>query len=1195
MSTETDSKYQQWEHIKHIRELPDTYVGSSIKEEKDLYVFNNNKIEKKNIEWVPAIYKIFDEIIVNAVDNHTRTKREKEKAPKRMIKVMSKLDVDINQETGIISVLNDGEGIEVKKINTEKSKDIYVIELIFGELLTSENFKDGKEKKLTGGKNGYGAKLTNIFSKEFTVESVDRKQHLLYKQTWTDNMENKLVPEITKYKGEPYTKITFLPDYKRFGLDGLTEDLYNLFVKRVYDCALWFSGNMNIELNPKGKKLNLPITVNLNNTEINCSLLNYISLYTNGELNESDILLESFNRWEVGLVLSKNYKYMQVSMVNGISTIRGGKHVDNIINQIVKKLTEVVQKKKKKIEIKQSYVKDNIWIFVKCIIEEPTFDGQTKESMTTNIANFGSKCEISDKFIEKLLKMGLLDRIEKTIELENTRLVKKTDGTKKESIRGIKKLDDANFAGTKQSDKCTLILTEGDSAKATAISGLSVVGRDYFGVFPLKGKVINVRDITEKRMYENEEINNIKKILGLEIGKEYDNINDLRYGKIMIMTDQDYDGFHIKGLLINLFHNKWYSLYKNNFISCMITPIVKATKGQQQLQFYNLTDYDEWKNSHNETGWKIKYYKGLGTSNRTEAQEYFKNMKTITYIEDDDFNQSNQSIVKAFSKDKTDERKEWLKHYDKNNVLQIVDGDNKFTYSEFIDNELIHFSNSDNLRSIPDIMDGLKPSQRKVLFSAFQKKLKNDIKVSQFCGYVSEKTSYHHGEASLLSTIINMAQDFAGSNNIGLLFPSGQFGTRLQNGKDASSPRYIFTRLSELTDKIFKEEDGDNLNYLDDDGFSIEPEKYYPVIPMILVNGATGIGTGWSTYIPQYNPLDIISCIEKLLNNEELSDNLVPWYRNYMGTFHYNGDKSFINKGVYEIVNNNTIKVLELPIGESFESYKEFLDKAVSGVNPKIDWVENYQDNSTDTQCCYTILCKPKTIEKFILDEEPDECGCNKIHRELKLIKPISLNNMVLYNTDNILTRYDSPIEIIKEFYTLRLIYYSKRKESLLKKYTHKKDILENKIRFLEEQINDIFTIYKKKKDIVIKELEEANYMKISKTSDSPPNYEYLLSMRMDSVTEEKLNELKKEFDEINNKILDLESKSNKDLWKLDLDDFKEEYIKYCNKLDKLEDLSKIKISSTLKTKANKKQNTNKGRGTGSTGRGRGRGRGKAK
>ena len=246
---------------------------------------------------------------------------------------------------------------------------------------------------------------------------------------------------------------------------------------------------------------------------------------------------------------------MQTSLVNGISTIRGGKHVDNI-NQIVKKLNEAVLKKKKKIEIKPSYVKDNIWIFIKCIIEELTFDGQTKESMTTNISNFGSKCEISDKFIEKLIKIGLLDRIYYSIELENSKLGKKTDGTKKESIRGIKKLDDANWAGTKKSDQCTLILTEGDSAKSMAIAGLSEVGRDKYGVFPLKGKVLNVREANVKQINANTEIVNIKKILGLESNKKYKDIKSLRYGKIMIMTDQDHDGFHIKGLLINLFHNK---------------------------------------------------------------------------------------------------------------------------------------------------------------------------------------------------------------------------------------------------------------------------------------------------------------------------------------------------------------------------------------------------------------------------------------------------------------------------------------------------------------------------------------------------------------------------------------------------------------------------------------------------------------
>ena len=1167
MATSNNSKYRQMEHIKHIKELPDTYVGSSISEEKELYVYENGKIQKNTINWVPALYKIFDEIIVNAVDNHTRTKREKEKFPKKMIRVMSKLEVNIDKESGIISVLNDGEGIEIKKIDTEKKKGIYVIELIFGELLTSENFKDGTEKKVTGGKNGYGAKLTNIFSDWFTVESVDRKEKLLYKQTWTENMEKKGTPIITEYKGDPYTKITFLPDYKRFGVNGLTDDLYSIFVKRVYDCALWFSGNMNIEMDTKKKNVSLPMTVFLNNEEIQCTLDNYINLYTNGEVNNDEIIIDTVNRWELGVVLSQNHKYMQTSMVNGISTIRGGKHVDNIINQIVKKLNEIALKKKKKYDIKASYVKENIWIFLKCIIEEPTFDGQTKESMTTNISNFGSKYEVSDKFIEKLVKIGLLDRIYHSIELENSKLGKKTDGTKKESVRGIKKLDDANFAGTKQSGKCTLILTEGDSAKATAISGLSVVGRDYYGVFPLKGKVLNVRDVTEKKMYENDEINNIKKILGLETGKEYENIDELRYGRIMIMTDQDYDGFHIKGLLINLFHSKWHSLYKNNFITCMVTPIVKATKGSNQMQFYNLTDYNDWKNNIGESGWKIKYYKGLGTSNRKEAQEYFENLKTITYVEDP---LSNTSIIKAFSKDKTNERKEWLEHYNKDNVLKVVAGDNKFSYTEFVDNELIHFSNADNLRSIPDVIDGLKPSQRKVLFAAFEKKLKNDVKVSQFCGYVSERTAYHHGEVSLQSTIINMAQNYPGSNNLELLYPSGQFGTRLQNGKDASSPRYIFTRLSELTSTIYNEADADNLKYLDDDGFSIEPERFVPLLPMILVNGTKGIGTGWSTDIPKYNPIDILNCMKKLLKGEELTE-LTPWYRNYDGKFIKTQDKTFMNLGVYEIVNNNTLKILELPIGVSTEEYKDFLDKVVSGNDPKIDYVENYENSSTDTKVCFVVLCRPNSLKKLILSEEPDEYGCNKIHKEFKLVKPMSLNNLVLYNTDFKLTRYESPLDIIKEFYKYRLVYYSKRKDSLLSKYTHKKNILENKIRFIQEQIDDILVLYKKKKDVVIKELEDSNYMKITSKEGANPDYEYLLSMRMDSVTEEKLNKLKDEFEEISNKISTLESKTNKNLWEEDMSEFSEKFDIYQSKLEKLDDLSQLKISSTLKTKANKK------------------------
>ena len=359
----------------------------------------------------------------------------------------------------------------------------------------------------------------------------------------------------------------------------------------------------------------------------------------------------------------------------------------------------------------------------------------------------------------------------------------------------------------------------------------------------------------------------------------------------------------------------------------------------------------------------------------------------------------------------------------------------------------------------------------------------------------------------------------------------------------------------------------------------------------LLVNGTKGIGTGWSTDIPQYNPCDIINIIEKMLKNETVEDTLVPWYRNYLGSFHKTSEKSFINKGVYEIINNNTIRILELPIGVSIDEYKEFLDKAVSGKDPKIDWVENYESHSTDTNACFIVLCKNKKLQQFILDEVPDEYGCNKIHKEFKLCKPISLNNMVLYNTDHTLTKYNSTLDIIKEFYYIRLIYYTKRKDSLLKKYTHKKYILENKIRFLQEQIDDILILYKKKKDIVIKELEDNNYMKISYKEDSTPDYEYLLSMRMDSVTEEKLNKLKEELDDINDKIITLEKKTNKDLWSEDLEELKYKYNNYYSKLEKIEDLSKIKVSSTLKTKAKKPTKPTKGKGTG--GRGRGRGKGK--
>merc|ERR1712185_27906 len=370
---------------------------------------------------------------------------------------------------------------------------------------------------------------------------------------------------------------------------------------------------------------------------------------------------------------------------------------------------------------------------------------------------------------------------------------------------------------------------------------------------------------------KNEEEQNVVKILGLRFGTTYDasNLSSLRYGHLMIMTDQDHDGSHIKGLLINLVHHFWPSLLEiDGFLQEFITPIVKATKGKAERTFFTMPEYEAWKEEGATGNWTIKYYKGLGTSSAKEAKEYFSELAThrlgFTWTDARD----GDLIELAFSKKRVDDRKEWLRAFEPGtHVDYAVDA---MTYDAFINKELILFSVADNQRSIPSIMDGFKPAQRKVLYACFKRKLRKEIKVAQLSGYVSEHSAYHHGEASLAGTIVNMAQDFVGSNNINLLYPSGQFGTRLMGGKDAASPRYIFTRLEPIARMLFHPDDDALLEFLDDDGQSIEPAWYAPVLPLVLVNGADGIGTGWSTSVPNYNPADIIANVRRLLDGEAM-------------------------------------------------------------------------------------------------------------------------------------------------------------------------------------------------------------------------------------------------------------------------------------------------------------------------------------
>jgi DNA topoisomerase-2 len=854
---------------------------------------------------------------------------------------------------------------------------------------------------------------------------------------------------------------------------------------------------------------------------------------------------EANDRWEYAVALTPTNEFVQISFVNGIYTAKGGKHVEYILNQITRKLVEFIEKKKK-VKVNPNSIKEQLILFLRCDIENPAFDSQTKDYMNTPSAKFGSKCDVSDKFIEKIAKMGVMDAACALTEVKENKAAKKTDGVKSKSVRGIPKLTDANWAGTEKSKDCVIIFCEGDSAKAGIISGLSSEDRNTIGVYPMKGKILNVRGETVKKISENKEITEIKKIMGLETGKIYETIEDvyknLRYGKVIFMTDQDLDGSHIKGLGINLFQSEWPTLAQiPGFIGFMNTPILKAKKGTTELNFYNDGEYNAWKETNGEAkGWKIKYYKGLGTSTGKEFREYFESKKLVGFEASE---KSDNAIDMVFNKKRADDRKDWLKVYDRNAYLDT--NKTRVTYEEFIDREFIHFSKYDCDRSIPNLMDGLKISLRKILYSAFKMNLSGEIKVAQFSGYVSKEACYHHGEASLNAAIVGMAQNFVGSNNINLLMPNGQFGTRLQGGKDSASERYIFTQLNKLTRTLFPEADDNVLEYLNDDGTLVEPIFYAPIIPMVLVNGSKGIGTGFSTDIMCYNPLQVMDYLKnKLLGIDVSDEEFLPYYEGFKGLIKRISDEKFLFKGAYEKVGVDKIRVTELPVGYWTEDFKELLEELIEPTPGKdgkkgTAAIKDYDDMSKDTNIDFTITFAKGKLDE--LEHLSGDHGCNGVEKLLKLYTTNTTTNMHLFDADDTLQKYDKVPEIIDAYYATRLKLYGTRKEYMMDALEKELIMLSNKARYIQENLDGSIDLRKKKREEVNDMLQNKGYHVIDEDAD----YKYLVRMPMDSVTTENVEKLLKTKGDKEVELEKVKTTTIQQMWKSELDLLKTQYLEY--------------------------------------------------
>ena len=1127
---------------------PDTYIGSVERTEKQMWVFNSTSqmMEHREVSYVPGLFKIFDEVLVNAADNKQRDKSMKE------------IRVTIDRSKGEISVKNDGRGIPIEIHAVEK---IYVPELIFGHLLTSSNYDDD-EQKVTGGRNGYGAKLCNVYSTEFTVETVDSKAGKKYKQVWTDNMSKMQKAKISSHSGKDYTMITFKPDFSKFGMSEIDDDFEAIVKKRTYDMAGTCKG---VRVFLDGERVK---TANFKQ---------YMEMYTkaiSAENNPAEdappkeaqvILTDNPNeRWEVGFAVSDG-AFQQVSFVNSIATTSGGTHVNYIADQIIEKLLAIVKKKNKGgVALKPAQIKNHIFLFVNCLIVNPAFTSQTKEQLTTKASQFGSKCTVSEKFLKDIAKTEAVDNILHFAQRKADQVLKKSDGNRRTRMNNSK-LTDANKAGTKQGRECTLILTEGDSAALLALAGRAVVDPDRIGVFPLRGKLLNVRDASVDSISNNQEIQNIKKFMGLQHKKHYDDVSSLRYGSLMIMTDQDHDGSHIKGLLINFLECSFPSLLKiNGFLKVFITPIVKVWKGDpkypKKLQsFFTMPEYEQWKEEPgNQRGWDHKYFKGLGTSRPEDAETYFREIDR--HLKEFSVMQSHEPplIDLAFSKKKADARKEWLRQFTPGTYLDMRIPE--ITYDDFVNKELILFSIADNQRSIPSVVDGLKPGQRKVMYTCLRRNLKKDLKVVELAGSVSGLTAYAYGETSLQQTIVGLAQNFVGSNNINCLEPSGNFGSRLQGGTDAASARYIYTRLSPFARKVFQTSDEPLLKYNQDDGKDIEPEVYVPVVPMILINGADGIGTGWSSQIPNYSPEDIVENLKRRMAGESKDDMLPmkPWFRGWSGETEDLGQDRFKFSGKVQQTGDNEVEITELPVRLWTQDFKDRLEGIIKAEKVP-SFIKDYTEYNTPERVHFIIKMEDKHM-KVSLEKGLEDT--------FKLSKTMATTNLVAFDAQGRIHKYATVLDMLEEFFHVRLNFYNKRKQHMLGEMEQDIAKLNNQARFIKMIVDGTLIVNRKKKAALVEELRKLGFKAFPKIADArkqdelepvvDPNqdveeeqenasvgandFDYLLGMAIWSLTQERIEKLQKLIGDKEQDFKVLSETSARELWTRDLDEFLEEW-----------------------------------------------------
>lgn len=989
---------------------PSVILGSMAKVEMLVADFAaDGTVEWRTVTVCPGLVTLANELFANALDNCARD------GTQRYIKA--------DWRDGALHMSNDGSAVPVERVGDE-----WAPTLAFFVFQSGSNFDDASGRKdvaTTVGQNGLGFKACVLFSDKTTVSLVSYGRTFL--GTARNNMKVLSAPVIgTSARKTNETRVEWTPDLPRLGgEDAPMELLCRMLAHNAALCAP-----------PSVKVFFGGVPIKLRTPEQFCRAMG-----AEGRLASDTV--DGRMRLCVGACaeerVGENGGGRMHVFVNG-TRCPEGTHVRHLVQRVCDLLAAKLRSKRGApgdVHVPPAFVRNQAIVVATFVVDGPRFTDQTKTCLDSPVREFGWRWETSDAFRTALEASPLVERARRAAQSKEDAAAARATKASVASTRGIAKYDAATRLGK---GDATLLVTEGDSAKNFAVAGLSVVGRAKFGVYPLKGKFVNLRGKSAKAVLEHKEAKELLQILGLQLGTTYDAAaaRRLPYSRLMVLSDQDVDGSHIAGLLFNFLDVCAPSLLaaKPDFLCRFATSLIRVDlKGSGgEVGFYSEGEYETWRADRLARGLSVgtpSFFKGLGTSSATRAKAYFRDLTANSIVVRHTGRECAEALDRVFHKGRAEDRRAFLAaHVGSRAFVDYSRAET--TVTRFLEDELLpQYATASIVRAIPSVVDGFKESHRKVFFGMRALGITSNLSVGCVAGKVSGRTHYHHRATAMEDTIVHMAADYAGAGNLNLLVPDGQFGDR--HDHTAASAAYPKTRLhAPLHELLYPPADDAVLVYREDEGVSVEPVHYVPVLPAVLCYGGKGVATGWSTDVPPFKPLDVLDASIAHLDGRPLPA-LVPWYRGFGGTVEAaeRNEEAFVVRGTCEVRDNGEIHVTEVPPVKETDAYREAWQRA--GTEVRVG------DQHTDV-AVHLVLRGGVSVDQVRKDLEAR----------------VGVGNMHLLDASGTLHRYTVD-RVVREHAEARLALYDRRLAHLVAKAERESTVAENRARFVDAWVDGSF------------------------------------------------------------------------------------------------------------------------------------------